>query len=75
MAVIRYVWAVFGTSGHILGKAPGSQLTVSFKSDHEGFKRCGLNWYTDDSELVVRIQSRALEAFVVDRKYCKLKLY
>ena len=43
--------------------------------DNEGFKRCGLKWYSDDSELAVRIQSRALKAVVIAHKwYRKLKL-
>ena len=37
--------------------------------DHEGFKRCGLKPYSDDSVLTVGLQSRALDAFVVARKW------
>ena len=51
-----------------LGKAPDSQLTVPFMIDHEGFKRCGLKPYTNDPELGVEIQSRAIEAVVIARK-------
>ena len=48
--------------------------------DHEGFKRCGLKPYSDDSELAVGIQSRALdEAVMIAHKwypvpYSNLKL-
>ena len=71
LAVTRYVWAVYRIrhrSGQLpLGNTLGSQLTVPVSSDYEGFKRCGLKPYSDDSELAVGIQSRALEAFVVAR--------
>ena len=73
MAVTRYVWAVYGTVT-ATGKRPG-QLTVSFMRDHGGFKRCGLKPYSDNSELAVCIQSRALKAVVIANKwYRKLKL-
>ena len=76
MAVTRYVWAVYGTvAARPLGKAPDSQLTVPFMRDHEGFKRSRLDSYNDDSELVVRIQSRALEAHVARGGVPKSRFY
>jgi hypothetical protein len=69
VAVTKYIWAVYGavraTGKHPLLKTYG---TLNFTSDHEGFKRSGLKPYSDDSELAVAIQSRALEAFVVARE-------
>ena len=76
MAVTRYVLAVYGTV-RATGKAnaPDSQLTVHRTIDHEGFKSSRLDGYNDDSELVVPILTRALEASVVESSvYRKLKL-
>ena len=58
-----------------LGNAPDNQLTIPLELQHLIGSICGLDSYSDDSELAVRIQSRALEAFVVALKRDrKLKL-
>ena len=75
MAVTRYVWAVYGAVA-ATGKRPGQPTyDPSCASAFDRIARRGLDSYSDDSELAARIQSRALEAFVVAlKKDRKLKL-
>ena len=79
MAVTRYVWAVYGSrhrSGHWeKPRTANLVLTIPLALQHLLGSSCGLKCYNDDSELVVRIQTRALEAVVVALKRDrKLKL-
>ena len=45
-----------------MGNAPDSQLTIPLARQHMLGSRRGFDSYNDDPELVVGIQSRALEA-------------
>ena len=58
----RYVWAIYGTVA-ATGKWPGQpSCTIPVARQHMLGSRRGLDSYNDDPELVVGIQSRALEA-------------